>query len=128
MATQKFIVVRVSGQEMALPAGRVRGMSRVTGLALTPLEGPGPWRYSVDMDGERLSVLVPHAAFGLAERPISCRSCLLLLDDRPEAILVDSVSRFEQVRADCLRPPSRIRLGEKWRTLLDPDQLRANAA
>lgn len=128
MATHRFLVVRVAGQEFALPASRVRGMAQVSGLMLTPLEGCDPLRYAVRFDGAVVSVLVPNAALGLPERPISSRSCLLLIDERPEAILVDSVSRFEEVTPACIRPPSRVRLGHKWRTVLDPDQFRAIAA
>jgi hypothetical protein len=128
VATHRFLVVRVAGHEFALPASRVRGMAQALGLVLTPLEGRGPQRYAVWIDGTAVSVLVPNAALGLPERPISCRSCLLLIDERPEAILVDSVSRFEDVTPACIRPPSRVRLGHKWRTVLDPDQFRAIAA
>lgn len=103
-------------------------MTQALGLALTPLEGLGPRRYVVRIAGATVSVLVPNAALGLPERPISCRTCLLLIDERPEAILVDSVSRFEDVRPACFRPPSRVLLGQKWRTVLDPDDLRPIAA
>lgn len=128
MTTYRFLVVRVAGQEFALQASRVRGMAQATGLVLTPLEGREPLRYAVHIGGAAVSVIVPNAALGLPERPISCRSCLLLIDERPEAILVDSVSRFEEVTPACIRPPSRVLLGHKWRTVLDPDQFRAIAA
>jgi chemotaxis signal transduction protein len=126
--THRFLVVRVAGREFALPAARVRGMTKASGLVLTPLEGRDPLRYAVRIDGTAVSVFVPNTALGLPERPVTCRSCLLLIDERAEAILVDSVSRFEDVTPACIRPPSRVRLGHKWRTVLDPDQLRAIAA
>lgn len=128
MATTRFLIVRVAGHEFALPASRVRAMTQALGLALTPLDGRDPLRYMVHINGTTVSVVVPNAALGLPERPISGRTCLLLIDQRQEAILVDSVSRFEEVGAECLRPPARIRLGQKWRTVLDPDQLRSTAA
>ena len=128
MTTYRFLVVRVAGQEFALQASRVRGMAQATGLVLTPREALEPLRYAVHIGGAAVSVIVPNAALGLPERPISCRSCLLLIDERPEAILVDSVSRFEEVTPACIRPPSRVLLGHKWRTVLDPDQFRAIAA
>lgn len=128
MATQRFLVVRVAGQEYALPASRIRAMTQAMGLALTPVSGLEPLRYVVQIDGAGISVIVPNAALGLPERPISCRTCLLLIDERPEALLVDSVSRFEDVRPEDMRPPSRVRLGNKWRTVLDPDRLPAIAA
>ena len=128
MATQRFLVIRVAGQEFAVPASRIRAMTQALGLALTPLEGRGALRYVVPIDGTAVSVIVPNAALGLPERPISCRTCLLLIDQRAEAILVDSVSRFEDVSPACLRPPSRVRLGHKWRIVLDPDHFRAIAA
>lgn len=128
MATQRFLIVRVAGQEFALPASRIRAMMQARGLVLTPLEGRDPLRYLVPVDGTTVSVVVPNAALGLPDRPISGRTCLLLIDDRPEALLVDSVSHFEEVSPACIRPPSRVRLGEKWRTVLDPDQLRVSVA
>ena len=128
VATQRFLVVRVAGQEFALPASRIRAMTQALGLVLTPLEGRGPLRYFVRIDGTTVSVIVPNAALGLPERPITCRTCLLLIDERAEAILVDSVSRFEELSPACIRSPSRVRLGHKWRTVLDPDHLRPIAA
>ena len=115
-------------------ASRIRAMAQAMGLALTPqaggveCAGKATPRYVVPIDGITISVIVPNAALGLPERPISCRTCLLLIEGRPEAILVDSVSRFEDVIPACIRPPSRLRLGQKWRTVLDPDQFRAIAA
>ena len=128
MALQRFLVVRVAGQEFALPASRIRAMAQALGLVLTPLDGLGPIRYVVPIDGTPVYVIVPNAALGLPERPISCRTCLLLIEGRAEAILVDSVSRFEDVSPACIRPPSRVRIGQKWRTVLDPDNLGAIAA
>lgn len=128
MATQRFLVVRVAGQEFALAATRIRAMTQALGLSLTPIAGLEPLRYVVQIDGAGISVIVPNASLGLPERPISCRTCLLLIDERPEAILVDSVSRFEDVRQEDMRPPSRVRLGNKWRTILDPDRFSAIAA
>lgn len=128
MTTYRFLVVRVGGQEFALPASRVRGMVRALGLTLTPSEPGGRMQAVVWIDGVEVTVMAPHAALGFPDRPISNRSCLLLIDERPEALLVDSVSRFVDVSPVCVRPPSRVRLGWKWRTVLNPDELRAIAA
>ena len=126
--TERFLVVRVAGREFALRASRIGGLVQAAGLTIVPREGREPYRYNVSMDGRDISVIVPNGVLCLPERPIGSRTCLILIDGRPEAILVDSVSRFEEIEPVDLRPPDRVRIGNKWRTVLDVDRFAVKAA
>jgi hypothetical protein len=145
----RFLVVRLAGREFAVPAWRVCGMMQMRGLHVEPMEGLGSMRYLATVHGKALPVYVPNGALGLEDRPLSARSCLLLIrgaaagasavapqedldaDDAHYALVVDSISRLEEIpRASC-RPvnlaaqpdPRQVRLGEKWREVIDVDQV-----
>lgn len=88
------------------------------------------------VEGRVLPLIPVHELLGLRARPIGARSCLVLLA-HPEsnllpgfAIVADSVSRVERVRKDDWRMDdtqewiaAQVRLGEKWRGVLEPGLL-----
>lgn len=139
MPATRFLVVRVDGAEFAVPASRVCGMLRMRGMSVEAVDGLGPIRYLASLNGRTLPVYVPNRLLGRRDRPVSARSCLLLIRDHgtqtgdssdgaQRALLVDSISRLEDLPNTCLRPPStsssgQVRLGEKWRDVLDLDSL-----
>jgi chemotaxis protein histidine kinase CheA len=120
---QRFLVVRVAGREYAVPAEHVLAMTRARSLALAAVENARPLRYRAHIDGSTVNIVVPHELLRLPPRPIGARSCVLFLDQGSSAILVDSVSRFEEVPADSIRNGTEVRLGEKWRPILDLDEI-----
>lgn len=143
----RFLVVRLAGREFAVPARRICGMIQMRGLHVEPLEGLGALRYLATVHGRALPVYVPNGALGLADRPVSARSCLLLIrgtaaGSREEldaaaaqcALAVDSISRLEEIPPASCRPPvqaaqldpGHVRLGEKWRQVIDLDEVCRN--
>lgn len=130
----RFLVIRLAGKEFAVPAARICGMLQMRGLQTELLEGRDPVRYMASLHGRTLPIFVPNSRLGLREIPVSARTCLLLIRESTElsaearyAIMVDSVSRLEEVPPHHLRPPRSIRLGEKWREVLDLDALCGSA-
>jgi len=138
LSATRFLVVRVDGAEFAVPASRVCGMLRMRGMTIETVDGLDPIRYLASLNGRTLPVYVPNRLLGRRDRPISARSCLLLIRDQTthgkdcdraqRALLVDSISRLEDLPTNCLRPPTshsngQVRLGEKWRDVLDLDSL-----
>ncbi len=141
MPATRFLVVRVDGAEFAVPASRVCGMLRMRGMSVEEVDGLGPIRYLASVNGRTLPVYVPNRLLGRRDRPLTARSCLLLIRDHASApdsaqmqegahraLLVDSISRLEDLPAACLRPSGlsstgKVRLGEKWRDVLDLDSL-----
>lgn len=129
----RFVVVRLGGRDYGVPAARVCGMMLVRTADLEP----APAGRAVRIDGRAVPVLRPHRLLGLAERPPSARSCLLLVrngarrgeppSDAAFALSVDSISRIEDVPAAFYRAPGRIRLGGVWRDVLDLDGLQRAA-
>lgn len=130
----RFVMVRLGGRDFAIPAARLCGMMLLRTADLHPAPAGGPFRLLLHLNARTVPVLVPHALLGLEERPLSSRSCLLLIRDSARqptpppadaafALAVDSVSRIEEVPPSSYRPPGRIRLGEAWRDVLDPDPL-----
>lgn len=124
LRTADYLVLRLAGREFAIPAARVQGMMQARGMDLK----------HASVHGRALPVVWPHAPLRLRERPVSARSCLLLIGEpggSPEfAFLVDSVSRVERIpiHHTRLEPANefalaQIRLGEKWRDVLDLDKL-----
>jgi hypothetical protein len=143
-AGARFVVVRLAGREFAVPAWRVCGMMQLRGLHVEPVEGLGAMRYLASFHGRALPVYVPNGLLGLEERPVSARSCLLLIRNGPAqtapeldaggahcALMVDSVSRLEDIpaaacrRSDPAAPqdPEQVRLGDKWRRVIDVEQI-----
>lgn len=143
-AAVRFIVVRLAGREFAVPAWRVCGMMQLRGLHVEPMEGLGAVRYLATVHGKALPVYVPNGVLGLEDRPVSARSCLLLIrggagtgaealaaGDAQCALVVDSISRLEEIPPASCRPagpavqpnPQQVRLGEKWREVIDIDQV-----
>jgi hypothetical protein len=106
-------------------------MLQLRGLDLQRLDGLGPLRYLASLHGSSLPVFLPHVELGLPERPIGARSGLVLLrtsdqtsEDKADcALAVDSISRMEELPASRCRLPRQVRLGEKWRDVLDVDVL-----
>mgnify|MGYP000076625437 CR=1 FL=1 len=130
----RFIIVRLAGRDFAVPAARICGMLLRNTATLRPGQPAGPLRYSLELQSRSVPVLVPHALLGLEERSPSSRACLLLIRDASRqpapppadaafALAVDSVSRLEEIPPSLYRAPGRVRLGEAWRDVLDPDQL-----
>lgn len=134
----EFLVVRIDGQEYAVAADRLVGMLQARNLDLKPFVAGAAARWVARVHGRALPVVVPHKLLSRKEHPISARSCLLLVGggERKDptaaqfALLADSVSRYEVVPEDLYRATvptdysqSQIRLGEKWRDVLDLDRL-----
>ncbi|WP_321471271.1 chemotaxis protein CheW [uncultured Paludibaculum sp.] len=126
---ERFLVVRLAGREFAVPSNRVRGMLRTRGVELHRVEGRCALRYLIDLHGKKVPVYVPHHSLRLKEIGISARSCLLLISDNGEvgyALAVDSISREVELPAAAVRASAGlVRLGDKWRTVLDLEALRA---
>lgn len=132
--SSRYLVLRLAGREYAIHACRVHGMMQARGLLLKPAAGSPARPWAARVAGRDLPVVQPHGALRLRPRPVSARSCLVLIGgpgDGPEfALLADSVSRLERVAAHCTRPVedgefarAQIRLGDKWRDVLDVDKL-----
>lgn len=140
LMAKRYLVVRLAGKEFAVPAARICGMMQVRGLHLEASEGLGAAQFLARLHGRALPVYVPNQALGLPQRPVSARSCLLLIgraggassnsagaESAGFAVMVDSVSRMEEVPPSLCRPrhsssafaAGQIRLGEKWRDVLD---------
>ncbi|MBI4893213.1 MAG: chemotaxis protein CheW [Acidobacteria bacterium] len=142
---KRFLVVRLAGREFAIPAARICGMMQMRGLQMEPAQGLGAARYLASLHGRALPVYIPNQSLGLADRPVSARSCLLLIRGKASpsqgfdtdahaadcALVVDSISRLEDLPPNHCRPAadghgsgtSHVRLGEKWREVLDVEQL-----
>ncbi|MBE7544321.1 MAG: chemotaxis protein CheW [Bryobacteraceae bacterium] len=123
-----YLVIRLAGREFALDATQVQGMVQARGIDL--LSRPG----SVHLLGFTIRVVEPHEALRLPAPAVTARSCLVLVGELGApprfALLVDSVSRIERIPAHLTRlEPSnhfalaQIRLGEKWRDVLDLEKL-----
>lgn len=130
----RFVIVRLAGRDFAIPAACLCGMMLLKTASLHQQHPRGPLRFSLQLESRSVPVLAPHTLLGLEERPPSARSCLLLVRDplRPAApppsgaafaLAVDSVSRLEDIPPSLYRAPGRVRLGDAWRDVLDPDQL-----
>lgn len=132
-AALRFVIVRLGGQDYAVPAARVAGMIQLRGLDLQPVENCGPIRFRATIHGRLLPILVPHRWLGLQDQPLPPRSCLLLVrngapglpppSDAQFGIAVDSISRIEDVPPAFYRSSGHVRIGEKWRAVLDIDRL-----
>lgn len=139
-AMKRFLVVRLAGREFAVAAARICGMLQMRGLEMQPLEGFGALRYLASLHGRTLPVYVANEALGLKPQTVSARSCLLLVrgEESPLAegsldssaarcaLVVDSISRLEDLPPSCLKLPAQVRLGEKWRDVLDLEMLCAH--
>jgi len=131
-----YLVVRFAGREHALPAEAVRGIVELRSVARRILRtGPGGARTAL-VDGRTLPVIPVHHLIGLRERPFAARTCLVLIAQPASlpspncALIADSVSRVERIDGSRRReqPDSRwiqarVRLGEKWRAVLDLKRL-----
>jgi len=133
-AFARFLVVRLSGREFAIPAGRICGMLQMRGLEVQPMSGLGSLRYLTAMHGRALPIFVPNEDLGLKVQPVSARTCLVLLNTSTReaaldasradcAMAVDSISRLEDLPASHCRLPHQVRIGDKWRDVLDVDRL-----
>ncbi len=142
---KRFLVVRLAGREFAIPAARICGMLQMRGLQMEPAQGLGSARYLASLHGRALPVYIPNQSLGLADRPVSARSCLLLIRGKAAptpgcttdahaadcALVVDSISRLEDLPPNLCRPAlngqgagtTHVRLGEKWREVLDVEKL-----
>lgn len=141
-AMKRFLVVRLAGREYAVAASRICGMLQMRGLEMQPVDGFGALRYLASLHGRTLPVYVANERLGLKPQPVSARSCLLLVREGGSepaqgeldaaaahcALVVDSISRLEDLPQSCQKPPSQVRLGEKWREVLDIDLLCAPAS
>jgi chemotaxis signal transduction protein len=132
----RYLVLRLAGREFAIPAARVHGLMQARGLDLAPAAGSPVRPFRTRIQGQDLPVLQPHGILRLRARPVSARSCLVLIGEPGEgpdfALLADSVSRLERVSAHLTRlepgnefASAQVRLGDKWRDVLDLDKLAA---
>ena len=140
----RFLIFRLGGQEFAVEAARVRDIQHLRGaaLAIAPSEGrPPSLTLNMPLNGKTIPVLSLHQLFGLHRTAANARNCLVVIEtqERPNArlvgIVVDSVSRVELVSSRHQQPPpgdcpfnpqylwGRIRLGEKWRPVIDVDRI-----
>lgn len=130
----RFVAVRLAGRDFAIPAARLCGMMLMKTAGLRQHQPHGPLRFSLQLGAHSVPVLVPHTLLGLEERPPTARTCLLLIrdpvraatpppSDAAFALAVDSVSRLLEIPTSGYRAPGRVRLGEAWRDVLDPDKL-----
>jgi chemotaxis signal transduction protein len=132
ISDQRYLIVRLAGQEFALPVESLRGMTQMRGLDAQPIEGRGALRFVATWHGRGIPVFMPHVKLQLMERPVSARTCMLLVgrdgDQEPScAVLVDSVSRMEEIPANRRRTApdgkQHIWVGGKWRAVLDVNAL-----
>jgi hypothetical protein len=110
-------------------------MMQMRGLPVHDLHGPRGWKLKVDLHGSRFPVYSPNSVAGVPDRPVSARTCLLLIDLDAEpgqpffALQADSVSRFEELPHTSIRGDwthgRRVRLGEKWRPVIDLNAIAA---
>ena len=132
----QYLVVRLNGREYALPANAVRGMVELRGAAPGTLCAGADGQRAAIIQGRSLPVIPVHQLLGLRERPITARSCLVLIAHPVEelqprfAFVADSISRVERIQLRNWRGEpgedwmaAQIRLGEKWRGVLDLDRL-----
>ena len=120
------------GREYALPVGAVRGMIELRGAESRVLaQGAAGERVAI-VDGRAMPLVDLHALLRIRPQPVTARTCLVLAaypedDIRPSfAFVADSISRIEKVHARDYRTDSseewieaRIKLGEKWRGVLN---------
>lgn len=134
--TGQYLVLRLAGREFAIHASRVHGMIQARGLDLRPTPGLGSRTMAAWVHGREIPVIAPHGPLRLRPQPVSARSCLVLIGpdaSAPEfALLADSVSRIERIPAHLTRlepenefAVAQIRLGDKWRDVLDLDKIAA---
>ncbi len=126
---QRYLVVRLAGKEFALEAWTVLGLMEMRGLEVQECMGPPGWRGLVKWQGKLLPVYWPNRRLGLAERPRAARACLVLLGGKEKAgdvswaMRVDSVSRYEDLARVHVREGRQVRLGGKWRPVLEVDRI-----
>jgi len=134
----QYLVVRLNGREYALPAAAVRGMVELRGAALGMISAGADGQRAAIIQGRSIPVLPVHELLGLRERPMSARSCLVLVAHPVEALqpgfafVADSISRLERIQLRNWRGEpgeewtvAQVRLGEKWRGVLDLERLAA---
>lgn len=133
----EYLVFRLTGREHAVPAAAVRGIVELRAAAARILRGAGAGRTAL-VDACTLPVIPVHQLLGLREKPVSARTCLVLAawparSAHPSfAFVADSVSRIVRVPRRLWREESgrewiaaQIKLGEKWRAVLDLERLSA---
>lgn len=126
---ERFLVVRLAGKEFALETPLILGMMQMRGLPMDEIDGPPGWRWRVTLHGQPLPVYTPNRKAGVAERPVSARTCLLLVGSVEEpgnacfGLQVDSISRYEELGPGSIRGTRKegrkVRLSQKWRPVLD---------
>jgi chemotaxis signal transduction protein len=131
-----YLIIRLAGREFAVPAASVRGMVALRGAETGVLASGADGQPMARVEGRVMPLIPVHELLGLRARPVGARSCLVLLA-HPEsailpsfAIIADSVSRVERVKKDDWRIDdtqqwiaAQVRLGEKWRGVLEPGLL-----
>ncbi len=111
--TSRYIVFRIDGIEYVLPMTAIREVLLPNILeAATPTPG-GPAQYRVKARGSDTAVVY----FGRPKR-LGPRNRVLLLNEVNAGLLVDSVSRVEDIPAD-RQANGKVRLGAKWRSVFD---------
>lgn len=132
----RYLVVRLAGREYAIPAASVRGMVQLRGAESTLIGAGADGQKLARVEGRVMPLIAIHQLLKLRTPPVGARSCLVLLA-HPEssilpsmAIVADSVSRIERVRKEDWRMDdsqqwisAQVRLGEKWRGVLEPGLL-----
>jgi hypothetical protein len=130
------LIVRLAGIEYAVPAAAVRGMVALRGAEAGMLTVGVDGRRLVRVEGRVMPLVAIHELLGLRTPPVGARSCVVLLAHPESAILpcfaivADSVSRIERIRKEEWRMEggqqwisAQIKLGEKWRGVLEPGLL-----
>lgn len=113
----RFFVFRIDGTEYALPVSAVREVLLPTSLEPAQPQRPGLTHYRVKARGSDTAVIY----FGRSKR-LSPRNRVLLLNDVNAGLLVDSVSRVEEVAAE-RQANGKVKLGAKWRNVFDAVRL-----
>lgn len=104
-------LVRVGGEQMALPASAVRGVLRAP--AITPVPGLPAWMPGlVQLRSRILSVVDPTLLFGLSADTTRNYLTLLEYERRPLGLLVVEVAGVRQIYADEIVEQSNVTLGE----------------
>lgn len=114
---QKYLVFRIDGIEYALAMTAIREVVMPSNLETYKPGRPGPTHYRVKARGAEIPVVY----FGRPKR-LGPRNRVVLLDEVTAGLLVDSVSRIEEVPAE-RHAKGKVWLGGKWRNIFEAVRL-----
>ncbi|MBA3975163.1 MAG: hypothetical protein C0504_13220 [Candidatus Solibacter sp.] len=131
-----YLVVRLAGREFAIPSAAVRAMVALRGAEAGMMTMGADGQMLARVEGRVMPLVSVHQLLGLRTSPVGARSCLVLLAHPDSAILpsfaiiADSISRIERIRKEDWRVDdsqqwiaAQVKLGEKWRGVLEPARL-----